>query len=71
MAYDLCEGTCKDYIKLLLPEKLPRAARVVDTLYSVEVLERRDGRVKIHYTGYDTKYDEWRKEDEIMCPPIR
>ena len=68
MAYDLREGTCKDYSKLLFPEKLPRAARVVDRLYSVEVLERRDGRVKIHYIGYDSKYDEWRKEDEIVCP---
>ena len=67
-AYDLREGTCKDYRKLLFPEKLLHAARVVDRLYSVEVLERRDGRVKIHYIGYDTKYDEWHKEDETVCP---
>jgi len=61
MAYNLCEGTWKDYHKLNSPKKLPRAVRVAedrDKLYPVEVLESRQDSVKIHYVG---KFDEWRK----------
>ena len=56
--------------KLLFPEKLPHAG-FVSRLYSVEVLERRDDRVKMHYIGYDTKFDEWHKEDETYALPMR
>lgn len=42
MAYNLRDGTRRNYRSLANPEKLPRATRVVedrDKLYTVEVLE--------------------------------
>ena len=46
--------------------RLPRAERVQarsDKLFPVEVVE--DKRVKVHYVGFSTKYDEWRDESEL------
>ena len=34
-------------------------------LYPVRIVEREAGRVKVHYEGYGTEYDEWKDEDEI------
>ena len=48
--------------------RLPRAERVQagrDKLYPVEVIEKEDRRVKVHYVGYSTKYDEWREESDL------
>lgn len=47
---------------------LPRARRVNDKLYPIEVVEEKEDRVKIHFTGYDTKYDEWRSKTDIVKP---
>ena len=71
MAYNLREGPRKDYRRLNSPEKLPRAVRTTtdkNKLYPVEVLESREETVKIHYVGYDDKFDEWRKKEDIVCP---
>ena len=61
--------------KQLYFTKLPRAKRVrkqkpndsCDELFSIEILQREDQRVQIHYIGYDEKYDEWKDETEIEC----
>ena len=39
-----------------------------DKLYPIEVVEREDNRIKIHYTGYDKKFDEWRDMKDIVQP---
>ena len=41
-----------------------------DKLYAVEVLEEKDGQVKIHYTGYCSDYDEWRSKEDIVLPSV-
>ena len=48
--------------------KLPRALKVKsdDRLYPVEIVDREDHRVKIHYLGYDSSYDEWRERDDVV-----
>ena len=42
----------------------------IDTrkLYSIEIIERKDHRVKVHYIGYSSKYDEWKEKSEIEFP---
>ena len=37
-------------------------------LYAVEVLERDDerGRVRVHYTGFSRRYDEWKEAADIV-----
>ena len=55
----------------LLSCKIPRASsKKVDTrkLYSIEIIERKDDRVKVHYVGYSSKYDEWKEKSEIKFP---
>lgn len=70
MAYNLRsgEGTQerKNY-RQLVTIKLPRAqrTRTDDTLYPLEVIDREGDRVKVHYIGYSTQYDEWRLSSEL------
>ena len=36
-------------------------------LYELEILENDyTGRVKVHYTGYDSDCDEWRNKEDIV-----
>ena len=55
----------------LLSCKIPRIRRAstkkydAQKLYSVEIIEREDDRVKVHYVGYSSKYDEWKDKFEI------
>lgn len=47
---------------------LPRAEGVhtkSDKLFPVKTVEKEDKRVKVHYVGFSTKYDEWRDESEL------
>ena len=71
MAYKLRQGQKKNY-KDLADTKLPRARRSVkqnaDKLYAVEIVEANEDKVKIHYTGYSSKYDEWRAREDIVEP---
>lgn len=70
MAYDLRSATDpstpKNY-RELNELKLPRPERVkaVDKLYAVEVIEEDGDRVKIHYVGYEDRFDEWRQREEL------
>lgn len=48
---------------------LPRATRVVSNkLYPIEIVEEHSEKVKIHYKGYNEKYDEWRDKKDIVLP---
>ena len=54
-----------------LPKRRKLAKRATDgRLYDIEVLEKCDGRVKIHYVGYSELYDEWRLESEIAVKSL-
>ena len=67
MAYSLRNGPRKNYKKLGDGVKLPRERpkRVDETLYPVEIVERNEERVKVHYIGYDSSYDEWKEAGEL------
>ena len=46
---------------------LPRKKRQrKDKLYEIGIVAEDGPRVKIHYTGYDPKYDEWKLKDEVV-----
>ena len=47
--------------------ELRRSTKKYDAqkLYSVEIIEREDDRVKVHYVGYSSKYDEWKDKSEF------
>ena len=52
-----------DFKKLTTVE-LPKRQKLVKR--DTNGLEKRDGRVRIHYVGYSKWYDEWRLESEIV-----
>ena len=35
-------------------------------MYEIEVVEREDERIKIHYIGYSDKYDEWKLKSKTL-----
>ena len=63
-SYNLRKKESRNY-REMAELRFPRPEKVEDKLYPVEVLERREGRVRIHHVGYDSIRDEWRNEDEI------
>ena len=70
MAYNLHSCTRKDY-KTLAEPKIPRATRqkkadCSQALYPIEVRERQENSVKIHYIGYSDEHDEWRDPSELV-----
>ena len=46
--------------------KLPRASRSQDKIYPVTIVEQDSDKVKVHYIGYSSDYDEWKNEDELI-----
>ena len=40
-------------------------------LYDIEVLEEEEYRIKIHYIGYGSRYDEWIRKSELCYKPRR
>lgn len=53
---------------------LPRKERVnLNKLYDIEVVEEdlENDKVKIHYVGYSSRYDEWKCRSEIVIRPPR
>lgn len=68
MEYNLREVPRANYNDLA-DVKLPRARPQMteSKLYSVEIVEEEEDRVKVHYIGYDSAHDEWKKEElEIL-----
>lgn len=37
-----------------------------ETLYTIEILQRKGTRVKIHYVGYSSSHDEWHDENDVV-----
>ena len=35
-------------------------------LYKLKVIERDGDRVKVRYIGYGSKYDEWKRKDDLI-----
>ena len=67
--YCLRERKTKNYEETaMLPRLMPKKRKADDNLYPVEVIEKVGSRVKIHYTGYGSEYDEWRDEKDIVEP---
>ena len=54
-------------------KKKRKASRVDKTLYDVEIVERdhKTKRVRIHYVGYDIKFDEWITGNKDVCPIVK
>ena len=48
--------------------RLNRVRENPNQLYEIEVLEEED-RIKVHYTGYSSRYDEWLRRSEIVFKP--
>lgn len=72
MAYALRQGRKRNY-KDLADTKLPRVQRCTkqtnsEKLYAIEIVEDNGEQVKIHYTGYSSKHDEWRSRGDIVDP---
>ena len=69
MAYNLRNRPCKDYRRLAEP-KISRATRQKKAdstqLYPIEISERQEDSVKIHYIGYSDRHDEWRDPSELV-----
>ena len=34
-------------------------------LYPVDIIEKQDSRIRIHYVGYEDHFDEWKDEAEL------
>ena len=52
--------------------RLPKAARKRtkvknEELFPITIVERQESRVKVHYIGYSSNYDEWKDVDELEC----
>ena len=70
MAYNLRTQATKNY-KNTCTSRLPRAERIQhdpNRLHVVEVLEKDEKRVKIHYVSYSTMHDEWGDVEDIVPP---
>ena len=71
MAYNLRNHERKNYRAIENPT-LPRAratrTQESQRLYELEIVEEDDytGRVKVHYIGYDSEYDEWRNKEYVV-----
>ena len=57
----------RDLLSCKIPRMPRRTTKKYDSqkLYSVEIVETEDDRVKVHYVGYSSKYDEWKDKSEI------
>ena len=52
-------------LEALSPPPRQRQIARADMLYDIEVIEEDGPRVKVHYIGYDSTYDEWKPKEEI------
>ena len=53
----------KDLADVKLPRARPQMTE--SKLYPVEIVEEEEDRVKVHYIGYDSAHDEWKKKEEL------
>ena len=52
-----------------LPQAGRRRVKHANNLYDVEVVEEHDDRVKIHYTGYTDRFDQWISRSDVVYRP--
>ena len=76
MAYDLRARKVKNYKEVANIEfcKVGTRKRLrEEKLYELEVIEkyRQNRRVRVHYVGYESEYDEWRDEDVKIIYPVQ
>ena len=66
-SYNFRKHAVRDY-QQLTSIKLPRESKkqAIQKLYPMEVVDRYDSQVRIHYIGYDDEYDEWREADGLV-----
>ena len=69
-SYNLRNSDRKNYRQLSNP-RLPRAEKIrqvhdPEKLYEIEVVERDGERLKVHYIGYSSDYDEWKEAADIV-----
>lgn len=48
-----------------LPRKC-RQSQNKQQLYDIEIIEEEGSKVKIHYIGYDSRFDEWKPKEEVV-----
>ena len=51
------------------PAALGKRTSSTRRLYNIEIVEEEQYKVKIHYTGFSTKYDEWIRRSQIKYLP--
>jgi len=71
MAYNLRTSEGRKNYRDLDTIKLPRAQRIKDKLYPLEIVGRDGDRVKVHYIGYSSQYDEWRLSSDLETLKIK
>ena len=46
--------------EVTIPQACKKSNKKADKLYHIEVVEE-EGKVKVHYTGYSSDFDEWKE----------
>jgi len=62
-------STHRPNYKFLADIELPKAKRSCtkkDKLYAVTIVGRQGTKLKVHYVGYGSQYDEWRDKADIV-----
>ena len=71
----------KELVDIKLPKRSRRTKSTskVDELFPITIVERQESRVKVHYIGYSSIYDEWKDtneleylsdQQELQCEPL-
>ena len=53
-------------ITIAIPQASKKSNKKADKLYHIEVVEEEEGKVKVHYTGYSSDFDEWKLKKDIV-----
>ena len=61
----LDKANYKELASLKIPCNVKRRKVNSKELYLVDILEREEGRVRVHYIGYESTHDEWKDEAEL------
>ena len=66
------KSSYKDLVNVELPRSLRKRKRTstesqrCEKIFPIEIVGKEGKKVKVHYIGYDNKYDEWKDEEEIL-----
>ena len=62
------KSTYRDLLKCKVPQlsKLKSGVKPSrEKLFSVEIVEKEESRVNVHYIGFSNEFDEWKDESEV------